>query len=210
RDSQGCDRRSWRPEFANACRRHRPHIVVAQTRRANRLRACCDRVDGSARERAYACAAALSLGLWYTAMSLETSRHGVQLELSRAGLVQFAEYLVFPDHPCGRYANRRFVLARLAALWRVECSDAICHYVSGDGSDSRDARLHSRARTDCARLAHFADAFDLPSDAQLLHLESDPARGERRLGQLGQTRAYCQRTSTGIVIGNPEVFRAKQ
>ena len=30
-------------------------------------------------------------------MSVETSRHGVQLELSRARLVQLAQHLVFPN-----------------------------------------------------------------------------------------------------------------
>ena len=65
---------------------------------ADRLRAGSNRLDGSARDSAHARAAAFSLGLWHAAMPLETSRHGLQLEVSRARLVQFAERLVFPNH----------------------------------------------------------------------------------------------------------------
>src|SRR4029077_2982449 len=48
-------------------------------------------------------------------------------------------------------------------------------------------------------LAHFTDALDLPADAQLLHLESDSARDQRRLGQLGQTRTHRQRAGAGVI-----------
>ena len=36
-------------------------------------------------------------------------------------------------------------------------------------------------------------------DAQLLHLESHPARHQRRLGQLGQTRAHRQRARASVI-----------
>src|SRR5439155_14253745 len=128
-------------------------------------------------------ATAVPLGLWHAAMPLETPRHGVQPEVSRARLVQFAEHLVFPDHPCRYHADGRFISARLAAIWHVERSDAIRHYLPGHGRAPRDARLHSRARADRARLADIADAIDLPSHAELLHLESGPARNQRRMGK---------------------------
>src|SRR5438132_9997718 len=123
-------------------------------------------------------------------MSLETSRHGVQLELSRAWLVQFAERLVFSNHSRGCYANGRFVPDCVAAVWRVERGAAIHYYFPVDGCDPRHARLPARAGANYSRLAHFADALDLSADAQLLHLESDPARNQRRVGELGQTRAH--------------------
>src|ERR1700730_9891784 len=106
-------------------------------------------------------------------MSVETSRHGVQLELSRARLVQSPEHLVFPDHPCGHYADGGFVPARLAAIRRLERSAAVRYHVSCDGRAPCHPGLYFGARTDPARLAHFTDALDLPSDAQLLHLESN-------------------------------------
>src|SRR5438132_2286731 len=119
-------------------------------------------------------------------MSLETPRHGVQLELSRAWLVQFAERLVFPNHSRGRYANGGFVPDCVAAVRRVERGVAIHYYFPVDGRDSRHARLPARARADRARLAHFTNAIDLSADAQLLHLESDPARNQRRMGSWGK------------------------
>jgi len=133
-------------------------------------------------------------------MSLETSRHGVQLELSRARLVQFAEHLVFPDRPRRRHANGRFVFARLAAIRRMAGGHAIRHHILVDGRDPRDARLHSGARTNSARVAHLADALNLSADAQLLHLESDLARGERRLGELGQTRAHRECAGPRVIV----------
>src|SRR5215831_10229983 len=142
-------------------------------------------MDRSARKRAHPREAAVPLGLRHVAMSLETSRHGVQLELSRAWMVQFAEHLVFPDHSRGRYADGGFVFARVAAVRRVERSAAIRYHVLGDGRPSRDARLHSGARTNLARLARSTDAINLPPDAQLLYLESNPARDQRRVGELG-------------------------
>jgi hypothetical protein len=36
-----------------------------------------------------------------------------------------------------------------------------------------------------------------------LHLESDPARGEGGMGELGQTRAYCQRAGAGLKGSGP-------
>jgi len=58
--------------------------------------------------------------------------------------------------------------------------------------------LHFRTRTDHARVADFADAADLSADAELLHLESDFPRDQRRLGKLGQTRAHRQRSRAGV------------
>src|ERR1044072_1817297 len=118
-------------------------------------------------------------------MSLETSRHGVQLELPRTRLVQLAEHLVFPNHSRGHYADGRFVPTRVVTVWRLERGPSIRHHVPCNGCAARHASLHSGTRTDPACLAHFTDAPDLPSNAQLLHLESDPARDQRRLGQLG-------------------------
>ncbi len=64
-----------------------------------------DCLDGSARDGSHTRAAAISLGLRHAAMSLETSRHGLQLEISRARLVQPAECLVFPDHSRCHHAD---------------------------------------------------------------------------------------------------------
>ena len=151
--------------------------------------------------RAHPRAATIPLGLRHAAMSVETSRHGVQLELSRAWLVQFAEHLVFPDHSRGHHADGRFVPARFAAIRRLERGAAIRDHVSRDGCAPGHARLHFGTRTNPARLADSADAPDLPADAQLLHLESDPARDQRRMGQLGQTRAHRQRAGAGMILG---------
>src|SRR5204863_1996692 len=129
---------------------------------------------GSARNCARADATTFALGLWDPAMSVETSRHGVQLELSRARLVQFAEHLVFPNHSRGCYAHGGFVPAGFTPIWRVARGVAVHHHISGDGRDPRHARLHFGTRTDPAGLAHFADAPDLSPHAQLLHLESHP------------------------------------
>src|SRR4029077_6221986 len=105
------------------------------------------------------------------------------------GLVQFAEHMVFPDHPGSHYADDRSVPARIATVWSLERGVAVRHHVFSDGCASRHARLYPGTRTDPARLAHFTDAPDLSPDAQLLHLESNPARNQGRLGRLGQTRA---------------------
>src|SRR5439155_10325479 len=80
----------------------------------------------------------------------------------------------------------------------LECVAAVCAHIPRNGRDSRNARLHARARAHCPRLANFADAIDLPANAQLLHLESDPARDQRRLGELGQTRAHRQRARASM------------
>ncbi len=132
-------------------------------------------------------------------MSLETPRHGVQLELSRARLVQFAECLVFPNHSRGGHAGGGFALARFASVRCLERGAPVCNYISFDGRHPGDARLHFRTRTDHARVADFADAADLSADAELLHLESNFARDQRRMGELGQTRAHRQRASAGII-----------
>ena len=95
-----------------------------------------------------------------------------------------------------------FLLASLP-IWRVERGVAVRHHIPGDGRDPRHARLHVGARTDRARLAHSADAPDLSSHAQLLHLESHPARHQRRLGQLGQTRAHRQRARASVIANLP-------
>ena len=110
------------------------------------------------------------------------SEYGVQLELSRAWLVQFAQHLVFPDHSRRCHADGRFVLACLSAVRRLARSHAVRDYVPVHGRDSSQARLSSGARTHRPCLADFADAPDLSSEAQLLHLESDPARDQRRRG----------------------------
>src|SRR5438128_3840678 len=109
-------------------------------------------------------------------MSVETSRHGVQLELSRSRLVQFAQHLVFPNHSSGHHTDGGFVPAGVAAIWRLERGAAVRHHLPRNGRAPRHASLHARARADRARLAHLADAPDLSSDAQLLRLESNPAR----------------------------------
>ncbi len=64
---------------------------------------------------AHARTATFPLGLRHLAMSLETSRHGLQLALPRARLVQPAERLVFPNparraHAAGRssFSSLRF------------------------------------------------------------------------------------------------------
>src|SRR5678815_863121 len=140
-------------------------------------------------------------------MSMETPRHGVQLELSRARLVQFAEHLVFPDHPGGHYADGRSVPASLAAIWRLERGAAIRDHVSCDGRAPCHARLYFGTRTNPAGLAHFTDAPDLPSNAQLLHLESHPPRDQRRVGELGQTRAHRQCAGAGVIAKRVRVTR---
>src|SRR3954451_16475653 len=98
-------------------------------------------------------------------MSLETSRHGVQLELSRAWLVQFAEHLVFPNRSRGRHADGGFVPARFVAIRCLERGAAVRHHIPRDGRATCDARLHFGARTNPARVAHSADAPDLSSNA---------------------------------------------
>src|SRR6266480_6134272 len=177
-------------------------------RPAHRLCTGCDRVDRSAGKRAYTRTAALPLGLWHAAMPLETPRYGLQPEVSRARLVQSTQHLVFPDHLGGHHADGGFISARLAAIWHLERSDAICHHLLGHGRAPRDARLHSRTRVDRARLADIADASDLPPDAQLLHLESGPARNQRRLGKLGQTGTHCQRAGSRVIAKRACVMRA--
>src|SRR5262245_23425306 len=152
------------------------------------------------------------MGLRHIAMSLETSRYGVQLELSRAWLVQFAQHLVFSNHSRRHYADGGFVLAGVIAIWRVERCAAVHPNIPRDGRAARHVSLHVGARADRARLAHSANAADLSADAQLLRLESNPARHQRRLGQLGQTGAYGQRTGAckGVKTSvNPTAFRDK-
>src|ERR1051326_2460046 len=66
-------------------------------------------MDGSAGNRAHISATTFSLGIRHAAVSVETPRHGVQLELPRTWLVQSAQRVVFPDHTRGGYAHVRFV-----------------------------------------------------------------------------------------------------
>src|SRR5436309_2874292 len=131
-------------------------------------------------------------------MSLETSRHGVQLELSRTRLVQFAKHLVFPNHSRGRHAHGGFVPAGLPAIRRLERGAAVHHRISSDGRASGHARLYARTRTTHPRLAYPADAPGLSPHAQLLHLESNPPSHQRRMGQLGQTRAHRERAGASV------------
>src|SRR2546430_10460740 len=83
-------------------------------------------------------------------MSLETSRHDLQLELSRARLVQFAECLVLPNHSGGGHAGGGFALVRLASVRCLERGAPVCNYISFHGRHPGDARLHFRTRTDHA------------------------------------------------------------
>src|ERR1043165_1092158 len=138
------------------------------------------------------------MGLWNAAMSMETSRHGVQLELSRAWLVQSAECLVLPNHPGRGHPDGGFVFVRFASFWRLARGATVCHHFSGDGCDPGHARLHSGTRTNSTGVAHSADATDLSANAELLHLEGNPSRDQRRLGQLGQTRAHRQRARSRL------------
>src|SRR5205085_7325278 len=133
-------------------------------------------------------------------MFVETSRHGFQLELSRAGLVQFAERLVFPNHSRRYYAGSGPVFARVTSVRRVGRAPAVRDHVSFDGRDSRDARLRFGTRTDHAGVANFADASDLSADAELLHLESDYPRDQRRVGQLGKTGAHRERSRSRVAV----------
>src|SRR5438477_6286224 len=114
-------------------------------------------MDRSARNCARADATTFSLGLRHAAMSLETPRHGVQLELSRARLVQSAEHLVFPNHSRGCHADGGLVPAGIAAIWGMERGAPIHYYIPGDGRASRHAGLHFGTRTNPERLAHPAD-----------------------------------------------------
>src|SRR5207244_1578298 len=85
-----------------------------------------------------------------------------------------------------------FVPDCIVAIRRVAGGAAIHCHVPGDGRNPRHACLPARAGAGHLGLAHLAHASDLSPDAQLLHLESDPARDQRRLGKLGQTRAHRQ------------------
>jgi hypothetical protein len=49
-------------------------------------------------------------------------------------------------------------------------------------------------------VADFAHAPDLPADVELRYLESDPARGERRFRQLGQTRTNGLRADARVKL----------
>ncbi len=90
-----------------------------------------------------------------------------------------------------------FLLASLPfGAWRAV--SAVRHHISVNGCDSGHARLHPGTRTDQARVANFADAPDLSADAELLHLESNSARDQRRLGELGQTRTHRERAGSRI------------
>jgi hypothetical protein len=47
-------------------------------------------------------------------------------------------------------------------------------------------------------LANLANAPDLSAHAELLHLESNLARDQRRMGELGKTRADCKRARSRV------------
>ena len=47
-------------------------------------------------------------------------------------------------------------------------------------------------------MANSADAIDLPSDAELRHLESDPARGEGSVGRMGEIGTDGERARAGV------------
>src|SRR5262245_53445099 len=111
-------------------------------------------MDRSAGNGGDAGATTFAVGLRHAAVSVETSRHGVPLELSRARLVQLAEHLVFPNHSRGSYTDGGFVSSGIAAVWCVERSAPVHPGIPGDGRAPRHAGLHTRARADCARLAH--------------------------------------------------------
>src|SRR5467141_3410952 len=100
-------------------------------------------------------------------MSLETSRHGLQLEIPRPGLVQFAERLVFPNHPGRDHADGGLVSPRLAAVRSLERGAAVRHRVSEYGRAPRHPCLHHRTRIHHPRLADSADAIDLSPDVEL-------------------------------------------
>ena len=125
------------------------------------------------------------MGLWDAAMFMEASRHGFQLELSRARVVQFAERLVLPNHTRGGHSGGGFVFARVATIRRVARCSSVRNHILVDGRDSRDAGLYFGEGSDSTRVANFADASDLPASAELLHLESNSPRDQRRLGELG-------------------------
>src|SRR5207302_2011024 len=133
-------------------------------------------------------------------MFVITSRHGFQLELSRACLVQFAERLVFPNHSRRDYAGSGSVFARVASVRRMGRGPAVRDHVSFDGRDSRDPRLRFGTRTDHARVANFADASDLSADAELLHLESDYPRIQGRVGELGEAGTHCERAGARLAV----------
>src|SRR6476620_12694612 len=122
-------------------------------------------MDRSTRDGGHASAATFSVGLRYTAMSVETSRHGVQLELSRARLVQPAQHLVLSDRSDRHYADHRFIPAGLSALRRVERGAAVRHHIPCDGRAPRHARVYFGTRANPARLAHLTTAPDLSADA---------------------------------------------
>src|SRR5262249_48134057 len=193
RDPKGSDRSGWRFEFADARRRYRSDACVAQRSTTDRLRAAGDRLDGSTGIGAHARATTISLGLRHAPVSLETSRHGFQLELSRARMVQFAEHLVFSDHSRRNYTGRGLVFARFVAVRRMGGGFAVRDGISFDGRHSRHARLHFGKGTGQARVADLADATDLSADVELLHLESNSPRDQRCVGELGQTGTNRER-----------------
>ncbi len=108
-------------------------------------------------------AAAFPLGLRHVAMSLETSRSYFQLALSRARLVQSAERLVFPNHPRRDFSAGRFSPHRFVTVWHLGRRPALRHYFSRDRSFHRGPGLFDRGRAGYSRMAHFADAPDLPA-----------------------------------------------
>src|SRR5262249_36416451 len=117
---------------------------------------------------------------------------------SCARLVQFAEYLVFSNHSGRGYTGGGFIFARVAPVRRLARGVAFRDHFFVDGCNLGDACLYFGKRTGHARLANLSDAPDLPANAQLLYLESDLARDQRCLGQLGQARTDSERSSTSM------------
>ena len=62
---------------------------------------------------------------------------------------------------------------------------AFRRHIPGDGCDSGHACLHFGKGAGQTSLEDLADAPDLSSDAQLLHLEGDLARRKGCMGELG-------------------------
>ena len=74
----------------------------------------------------------------------------------------------------------------VASVRRLARGVTIRDHVPGNGCHSGDAGLYSGTRKCRAGLADSADAFHLPADAQLLHLESNLARVKGALVSWGK------------------------
>src|SRR5438270_10519208 len=131
-------------------------------------------------------------------------------------MVQFAYGLVLSNNPGGRHADGGSFSTRIFAFRRLGRGHALCRYVFGHGLNSGDAGMYPGTRTRQARVAHLANAIDLPAAAQLLHLESNLARNQRCVGELGKTGTDGVGTSPSLerrnrkraLITNLEQIRA--